>query len=195
MSNDRSIALHRQTFTQPLLNDLLRASSSNAARSRDQWDSLRRDRSDRMNTVESVVGGLRRSVSLLPPGNVFTRTSESSPLLVVARNGLPLPVAVDVDYTAGDGVDLNVPGRQTLPAKGSVTLQMTTDIPDPTARTSLTIWLSTPSDEQISQPVTLQVASVPGIGLLGTGAVALLVVGVGIVGRVVWNRRNRRPRR
>ncbi|MDN8578727.1 hypothetical protein [Corynebacterium bovis] len=195
MSNDRSIALHRQTFTQPLLNDLLRASSSNAARSRDRWDSLRRDRSDRMNTVESVVGGLRRSVSLLPPGNVFTRTSESSPLLVVARNGLPLPVAVDVDYTAGDGVDLNVPGRQTLPAKGSVTLQMTTDIPDPTARTSLTIWLSTPSDEQISQPVTLQVASVPGIGLLGTGAVALLVVGVGIVGRVVWNRRNRRPRR
>ena len=56
-----------------------------------------------MDVHSDTLRDLRSSVALIPPGNVYTRVSESSPLLIVAENGLPLPVEAKLQYDAPDG--------------------------------------------------------------------------------------------
>ena len=121
---------------------------------------------------------LRASVSLIPPGNVYTRSSQSSPLLIVAENSLPLPVEAHIKYEGPESASLNTPETLRVPAKGSITVSMTADLPTD-RRTDLRLWLATPDGATISQPVTIAVQtrggmlSVYGLG----GLVALLALG------------------
>jgi hypothetical protein len=189
MSDDPNIALTRTTYTRPIFDDLLRALSDTRRRVADESAATRSAEAGRMDRVGQLVHDLRTSVSLLPPGNVFARASDSSPLLVVARNGLPLPVKVRVDYSSAPGVALNTPGVQQIPAQGSVTLQMTTDIPDDLDVTDLTMQLSTPDDVQISDAVTVRVTSAHGVNAIVLAVAAAVVVALAGVATVVWRRR------
>ena len=120
---------------------------------------------------------LRSSVSLIPPGNVYTRVSESSPLLIVAENGLPLPVDAHLAYDAPDGATLNTQDSVHIPAKGSITVSMTADLPSDADRTSLRLWLATPSEHLISDPIDITVQTRAGIvSVYGAGIVAALVL-------------------
>ena len=94
MRNDPKIVLQREVFTRPLFADLVRSLSGYSMRVRSQWEEQRKGRVSEATRVADVTDKLHKSVTLVPPGNVFTRTSDSSPLIVVARNGLPLPVRV-----------------------------------------------------------------------------------------------------
>ncbi len=189
MSDDPNIALTRTTYTRPIFDDLLRALADTRRRVADESAATRSAEAGRMDRVGQLVHDLRTSVSLLPPGNVFARASDSSPLLVVARNGLPLPVKVRVDYSSAPGVALNTPGVQQIPAQGSVTLQMTTDIPDDLDVTDLTMQLSTPDDVQISDAVTVRVTSAHGVNAIVLAVAAAVVVALAGVATVVWRRR------
>lgn len=184
-----NIALTRRIYTQPMFDDLLRSLSNTGRRVHTEATEVREDSANRTSRVTSLAYELRNAVSLLPPGNVFTRTSDSSPLIVVARNGLPLPVTVRVNYDAAPGVTLNTPGVQQIPARGSVTLQMTSSIPKETEQADLTMYLSTPGDVRISEDVQIRVASVPG---LGRSAIAVIVGAVVLIAATTWTLRRRR---
>lgn len=189
MVDDSDVALTSQIFTRPMFDDLLRALSDNRRRSQADTVDTTRGATDRRDRVGGLTDSLRSSVSLLPPGNVFTRASDSSPLIVVARNGLPLPVRVRVGYEAEEGVVLNTPGTEQIPAQGSVTLQMTTDIPSSVGDTDLTMTLNTPDELRISEPVTVRLASGPGIGALAVVVGVAVVFGLFAVSRVTKRRR------
>ncbi|RAV33436.1 hypothetical protein [Corynebacterium heidelbergense] len=198
MRNDPNITLTREVFTRPLFIDLVRATSSYRSREKTAWSQSWDERGHRLDVVRDVTATLRHSVSLLPPSNVFTRTSAASPLLVVARNGLPLPVSATVGYRVRNGqpISLSVPAEQVVPARGSITLPVTTDAGSANHQTDLTLWLATPSGDQISESVEVRMRSAPGriLGLLAVGTVGLFAAAV--TGRVWWQRskRSERPR-
>lgn len=202
MQNDSAIALTREGFTSPLFSDLLRGLSTYRKRERDHVDVLREQLGTNLARVGQVTSQLRRSISLLPPGNVFTRTSDSSPLLVVARNGLPLPVTAKVGYSSDAHTDVTVhvdsTASPTIPAKGSITWSLTTDIADTSEQVNLSLWLATNSQEgkgdledgtRISDPVELRVQSVPGLSSRGVAIIAVLLLGIGAAGKMLWDRR------
>ena len=143
-----------------------------------------------------MIAALQRSVSLVPPGNVFTRTSDSSPLLVLARNGLPLPVPITLDYEVEDDkpLTLELPDdNQSIPAKGSITLSLNTSSESANAEESdanLTMWLNSQGGDRITEPVQLRMQSVPGVSPGLIIGVLMLLMGVGVAGRVLWNRRS-----
>ncbi|WKD62283.1 hypothetical protein CCICO_11460 [Corynebacterium ciconiae DSM 44920] len=157
MVRDANIALTPYGFSAPLRQDILRALS------RTERDTLRRhtaatERADRIiKGNRAMLMELRDAVALLPPGNVYTRTSSSSPLLIVARNGLPLPVDSHIGYSAPHKVKLELPEQLRIPAKGSITTELTARIPEDDQRTDLELFLLTPTDTLISNPVDISV--------------------------------------
>lgn len=198
MHNDPTIALTRESFTRPLYGDLTRATSSYRLRVRSAWAESRGNVNRRLDEVNQIFSALRRSVTLVPPGNVFTRTSDSSPLLVLARNGLPLPVPITVDYSTESDQPLDLKLQEdnaAIPAKGSITVSLNTVDNAADASTNLKLWLASPDGTPITDPVDLRVQSVPGVSAGAAISVAILLVGIGIAGKIFWNRRPARLRR
>lgn len=157
MANDDAIAQTRYGFTSPLLRDVLAAMSSTWRRAMGSFNAAVDRTSHRLDGCREVLQSLRSSVELIPPGNVYTRSSESSPLLIVARNGLPLPAHTGIKYATGGRAELNSPDPLLIPARGSITVEMTADVPKSDRQTQLTLWLSTVDGAQISEPVEITV--------------------------------------
>mgnify|MGYP002722875873 CR=1 FL=1 len=177
MVNDPGIAMTRYDFTLPLRRDLLIALSDTGRTSLRGFQPAVEHSRVRLEKNADMLRELRASVSLIPPGNVYTRVSESSPLLIVAENGLPLPVDAHLAYDAPDGATLNTQDSVHIPAKGSITVSMTADLPSEADRTSLRLWLATPSEHLISDPIDITVQTRAGIvSVYGAGIVAALVL-------------------
>ncbi|ALC07130.1 hypothetical protein CDES_14025 [Corynebacterium deserti GIMN1.010] len=187
MANDPSIVLTRYNFTAPLRHDLLRAMSINDRRSLGRHTDATSEADSILNDNRDALQGLRSSVALLPPGNVYTRTSESSPLIIVAQNGLPLPAETQIVYTGNQDAHINTPGVVRIPAQGSITLQMTADLPDESLRTDLTLWLASPDGATISEPVQISVQPRPNL----TSTIITVVVGIVAVGGLLVLRKRR----
>lgn len=154
---DPSIALTRYGFTLPLRRDILAAFSPPARRSLGGYDDAAKHTAEWLSRSRATLGELRSAVTLIPPGNVYTRTSASSPLLIVAQNGMPLPVDTAIRYVAPEGVRLNVPDELRIPARGSVTVQMTADLPQDARDTHLQLYLAGTQGSAISRPVDIAV--------------------------------------
>lgn len=154
---DPSIALTRYGFTLPLRRDILAAFSPAGRRSLTGYDAAAKHTAEWLSRSRATLGELRSAVTLIPPGNVYTRTSPSSPLLIVAQNGMPLPVDTSIRYVAPDGVRLNVPNELRIPARGSVTVQMTADLPHNARDTHLQLYLAGHQGSAISRPVDIAV--------------------------------------
>lgn len=189
MVEDENLALTPQIFTRPMFDDILRSVSTTRRHAQSEHRATVRASEQRRETVQALESTLRSSVSLLPPGSVFTRTSDGAPLIIVARNGLPLPVRVRVDYESDSDVTLDTPGVERIPAQGSVTLQMTATTGSGNRNTDLTMTLKTPDDQQISDPVTVRLASGPGGMALAVVVGVMLVFGLFAVSRVTKRRR------
>ncbi|MBV7302311.1 hypothetical protein [Corynebacterium sp. TAE3-ERU2] len=197
MVRDPNIVLTPYGFSAPLRQGILRALS------RTERDSLRRHTAATERANRGITGNramlmeLRDGVALLPPGNVYTRTSSSSPLLIVARNGLPLPVDSHIGYSAPENVKLELPAQLRIPAKGSITTELTAMIPDEDQRTDLELFLLTPTDTLISNPVDISVQT-RGTTINRWLAGVLLVMLVGLIALRAKKRRRarsaRRPR-
>lgn len=177
---DPSIALTRYGFTLPLRRDILNAFSPTGRRTRAGYREAVTATSYRLSGSRATLGDLREAVSLIPPGNVYTRTSASSPLLIVAQNGMPLPVDAAIRYSATDGSRLNVPDDLRIPARGSVTVQMTADLPADARSANLQLYLAGPHGNAISRPVdisvrTPQIALRSGTLLASGGAIVALL--------------------
>ena len=157
MVPDSSIALTRYGFTLPLRRDLLQALSIGQRRSMSRYSDAVQATSERLGASRAALGDLRSAVDLIPPGNVYTRTSNSSPLLIVARNGLPLPVETSINFSGPADARLHVPDVLRIPARGSVTVQMTADLPETSRSTDLNLYLASTNGQPISQPVDIAV--------------------------------------
>ena len=179
MVDDPDIALTRYEFVLPLRRDLLAALSLTNRDSLGSNAEAQRRFTHTMDAHSDTLRDLRSSVALIPPGNVYTRVSESSPLLIVAENGLPLPVEAKLQYDAPDGARLNTPKSVRIPAKGSITVSMTADMPKDADRTDIGLWLATPEKQTISEPINIAVqtragiVSVYGVGIAGALALVL----------------------
>lgn len=192
MVNDPVINLTRYDFTLPLRRDVLVAlsgtSRSSLATNRDAVEAT----NGRLDANRRTLQELRGSVALFPPGNVYTRASESSPLLIVAGNGLPLPVDAELAYTGPEGTVLTAHGPVHIPAHGSITVQLTADLPEDEDQSQLSLWLATRDGSPISTPVEITVQTRAGI--VGTYGIALLVVvglSLALLFRVGRHRRRR----
>lgn len=181
MSNDPQVALTRNGFTRPLRRDALRALSGTGRRNaRTFMDHVARG-SATLDGMGTMLQQLRDSVALVTPGGVYTRATELSPVVILGRNGLPLPVPADVRVQVGDsGEPTSHPAL--LPAKGSLTLQITPDEPpaatDGDGRNILHMWLETAAGQRISQPVEIVVRTGPSTRtLLWAAGVLTLMVG------------------
>ncbi|AKK07365.1 hypothetical protein CMUST_15380 [Corynebacterium mustelae] len=197
MMTDPAIALTPYGFTAPLRHDVLRAFTHNDRAAIATYDAHVADAKSLLNNNYQVLTELRTSVTLLPPGNVYTRISDSSPLLIVAQNGLPLPVDARIRYNGPRGAHINVPENLFIPAKGSITVHMTADLPTNSAdhRTDLSLWLAANDDSQFSEPVTIGVQTRSGIiGASGLVVVALIGLVTALFGRIAYRRiRHQRP--
>lgn len=174
MVPDPAIALTRYGFTLPLRRDMLTALTTNGRRALSLYDDTTRATGERLAASRSALNELRDSVTLIPPGNVYTRASSSSPLLIVAQNGMPLPVRTEIRYFGPDDARLNVPGALKIPARGSVTVQMTADLPESNRGTELQLYLAGASGQPISTPVDIAVRTA-GVELRGWAVAAALV--------------------
>lgn len=180
MVPDPAIALTRYGFTLPLRRDLLEALSINGRRAMSSYSGAVESTSDRLGGSRAALSELRAAVDLIPPGNVYTRTSPSSPLLIVAQNGLPLPVETAINFSGPAGARLNAPGVLRIPARGSVTVQMTADLPDSARGTDLKLYLAGANGQPISQPVDIAVRTTRFTvnGWIAAGALGLAGLGV-----------------
>lgn len=195
MSNDPNVALTRYEFTQPLRRNLLRVFSLPEARNQ-QLHGRQQRRSDELSEQAlNMTRRLRNSVTLVAPGGVYTRASQLSPIVVLARNGLPLPVPAFVRVGIETAVETEK-YEASIPAKGSVTVQFSpktvddaeamrsTDAPDEKSPPShaegshsLLLWLESPNGTAISQSVSVSIRSGSSVKVLLVTAIVIVTVG------------------
>lgn len=190
--NDPAIALTPYGFTAPLRRDMLRAFTRNERGTIDTYDAHVEAVKAQLNNNYEVLSELRKSVTLLPPGNVYTRISSSSPLPIVAQNGLPLPVDAQIHYAGPADARLVVPETIIIPAKGSITINMTADLPkeNTDTRTDLSLWLTTSNDAPFSEPVTIGVRTRSGITSgYGVATILLIVLTLALATRIYIRKR------
>lgn len=199
MSNSRQIALTREQFTRPILADLARATSNYGTRNPAEQGEASQRSADRVAGAANTADTLRNSVTLLPPGNVFTRTSEAAPLIVAAQNGLPLPVPAKIRYRdtldeyAGHPAEILESDAQMIPARGSLTVSI--DLGAANRRSDLDLWLASPNNKRISDSVQVSVHSSPNIPLDKMILLLTIIAGAGIGGKLLLDRKRRRTRR
>lgn len=181
MANDPQVALTRYGFTQPLRRDVLRALGGTGRRNADSHMSHAESAAATMAGMGEMLQQLRDSVTLVAPGGVYTRATDMSPVVIVGRNGLPLPVPAYARVRVGDSERA---GRHEalLPAKGSLTLQVTPENPGPDVdrdrQNQLHLWLETPDGQRISAPVEIVARTGPSTRTLIIASVTLtLAVG------------------
>lgn len=198
MHNSSQIALRREEFTRPMMADLARATTAYGTRNPATQAQASERAAARVKGAAATADVLRNSVTLLPPGNVFTRTSESAPLIVVAQNGLPLPVPAKIRYRdtreeqAGQPAEILESDSQTIPARGSLTVPI--DLGSTDRRSDLDLWLASPNDKRISDSVQVSVHSSPNVPLDKLIIVLALVGAAGLGGKVLLDRNRRRKR-
>lgn len=186
MANDPQVALTRHGFTQPLRHDVLRALTGTGRRNAATHVSRAGRAAETMAGMGTMLQELRDSVTLVAPGGVYTRATDMSPVVIVGRNGLPLPVPAYARVRVGDS---ETAGRHEalLPAKGSLTLQVTPEDPDPSVdrerQNQLHLWLETADGQQISAPVEIVARTGPSTRTLLIASVALTLA---VAGFALW---------
>lgn len=180
LTNDPTIALTRYTFSNPLRQELLRSLGASGRQSLSTYQASVDLTTDHLRQNRERLLALGRAVSLIPPGGVYTRTSDSSPLMVVAENRLPLPVDAVVQYTAAEDITIHTPEKVRIPASGSITVQLTPEIPREHDQTHVQLWLSTLDGAAISTPVDLTVQD--RAGMFSTSGLTLIaVIGLSLI--------------
>jgi hypothetical protein len=144
-------------FLTPLRDDLLRVLTLSDRRSGDsaQPDTYAQRRLDQTKrTMDRLYG----SVTVLPPGGVYTLASEQSPLLLVARNDLPVAIRIRFRIEAPAETKITDPGEETLPPTGSRSFQIPTEVSD-SRNLVIPISLTTPDGIALGNPTSVSVRS------------------------------------
>ncbi|MGU3436285.1 DUF6049 family protein [Actinomycetes bacterium M1A6_2h] len=189
--DDPQNALTPARFTNPMREDLLRAMSTS-----DRRGALRTDAETaaaiRVGNVRTEVDGLLASVSIIAPGGVFTLASEQSPLLLVARNDLPIGITVRLAVDAPPAMEVDDIGPTLLPPRGSRSLQVPARVSD-SEKMVVQLGLTTADGTVLGEPATVNVRSNAygrALAIITAGAGVLLLL---LAGRRLWHRFRGQP--
>ncbi len=174
-------------YTSPLREDAVRA--LRWAPSRAAFDG---DASIRLSAARASMTAQLQSVRFLTPGGAYTLASDKSPLLIVARNDLPLPIRTVIDWSAPEGVTIDASEVQELPARGTRQIELPTTV-DYSRQISVQLTLRSSSNMPLGDPISVSVHSnAYGKSLfwITVGAGILLVL---LAGRRLWRRFRGRP--
>ncbi|MRH86314.1 hypothetical protein GFY24_02335 [Nocardia sp. SYP-A9097] len=172
-------------FLTPLRDDLIRVLTMSDRRGAPALADTTAQR--RVDQTTRTVDELFHSVTVLPPGGVYTLASEQSPLLLVARNDLPVAVRIKFRIDAPAETNITDIGEQVLPAKGTRSFQIPTEVSD-SRNLAIPIALTTPDGVPLGNAVSVSVRSnaygrVLAIITASVGALLLL-----LVARRLWHR-------
>lgn len=187
---DPQSALTPRLFTAPLREDLLRTIGT-ADRSVDSVAASNSAR-DRMDVSEQGLDAVFSSVTVLAPGGVYTLASEQSPLLLVARNDLPVGVNVRLKVDAPPEMRVSDVGSMALPARGSRTITVPAEVDD-SRNLSVDFSLTTLDGQQLGEPSTVSVRSNAygqALAIITACAGVLLLL---LAGRRLWHRFKGQP--
>ena len=154
---DPQSELTPRLFGAPLREDLLRAMSLSGRRD-DGRSAAEAAAQARLSQSRQSVDAMFRSVTVLSPGGVYTLASEQSPLLLVARNDLPVGIRVRLRIDAPPEMKITDIGEQQLPPRGSRPLQVPAEVSD-TRNLFVDVALTTPGGHDLGEPTTVSVRS------------------------------------
>nr|WP_296776770.1 glycoprotein [Rhodococcus sp. (in: high G+C Gram-positive bacteria)] len=187
---DPQSALTPRLYTAPLREDLLR-SLGTAERSSDPAAATNAARA-RMDSAEQGLNTIFQSVTVLAPGGIYTLASEQSPLLLVARNDLPVGVNVRLKVDAPAEMTIDDVGATALPARGSRTITVPTQVDD-SRNLSVDFSLTTLDGQQLGEATAVSVRSNAygqALAIITACAGVLLLV---LAGRRLWHRFRGQP--
>ncbi|WP_280396613.1 DUF6049 family protein [Nocardia carnea] len=141
----------------------------------------------RIEKATAAVDEIYRSVTVLPPGGVYTLASESSPLLLVARNDLPISMRIRFRIDAPPETKITDIGEQLLPPRGTRSFQIPTEVSD-SRNLVVPISLSTPEGVPLGHATSISVRSNAYgqiLAIITACAAALLFL---LAGRRLWRR-------
>lgn len=141
----------------------------------------------RLEKTTAAVDEIYRSVTVLPPGGVYTLASESSPLLLVARNDLPISMRIRFRIDAPPETKITDIGEQLLPPRGTRSFQIPTEVSD-SRNLVVPISLSTPEGIPLGHATSISVRSNAYgqiLAIITASAAALLFL---LAGRRLWRR-------
>lgn len=175
-----------RAYLNPLRDDLVRALSLSDRRggSTGQAEIFAQRRIDK---ATAAVDDIYRAVTVLPPGGVYTLASESSPLLLVARNDLPISVRIRFRIDAPPETKITDIGEQLLPPRGTRSFQIPTEVSD-SRNLVVPISLSTPEGVPLGHATSISVRSNAYgqiLAIITACAAALLFL---LAGRRLWRR-------
>ncbi len=187
---DPQSALTPRFYTAPLREDLVRAigSADRAGNSATALAAAQR----RVDALEAGLKVIFDSVTVLAPGGIYTLASEESPLLLVARNDLPVGVNVRLDVDAPPEMTITDVGAIPLPARGSRTITVPTQVAD-SRNLSVDFSLTTLDGQRLGEPSTVSVRSNAygqALAIITASAGILLLV---LAGRRLWHRFKGQP--
>lgn len=202
LSNDTPGPPTPDQFVAPLWEDLVRAlagpnradtgGADPAGADTDAGDAVTSANRRRIDAVDAELTRIVDSVSVVAPGGVFTLASEQSPMLLVARNDLPVPIVVALRFDAPDGVTVGDIGLQQLPARGSRSLQVPVRLAD-SRSLPVEVALTTPTGTALGDASTVTVRS----SNYGTAFTVITVIAGAVllllVGRRLWHRFRGKP--
>lgn len=144
-----------QSYLAPLREDALRAVATPQSQTLEQTRALR---SLRIGAVTATLDRMKQSVALLDPGGRYTLASERSPLLLIVRNDLALPVRVRMDIQAPDALNVGDVGVQEIPPMGTRQIQIPTRA-STSERATVEISMLTSTGIPLSEPISLSIYS------------------------------------
>lgn len=178
-------------FMGPLRDDLLRVLTLSDRRGRETTQAeVFAQR--RINQVTDALDEIYRSVTVLPPGGVYTLASEQSPLLLVARNDLPVPVRIRFRIDAPAETKITDIGEQQLPPRGTRSFQIPTEASD-SRKLVIPISLTTPDGVALGNATSVSVRSNAygqTLAVITACAAILLLL---LAGRRLWRRFHGQP--
>lgn len=154
---DPQAQLTPQRFLAPLREDLLRSMSLAGRRGPDPG-AAEHAAYTRSTAVNDAVDRMFEGVTVLSPGGVYTLTSEQSPLVLVARNDLPVGITVRLHVDAPPEMEITDIGPTQLPPRGSRTLTVPTQISD-SRKLGVEFALTTESGLSLGTPTSVTVRS------------------------------------
>ncbi|MDI9917849.1 glycoprotein [Rhodococcus sp. IEGM 1379] len=192
--DDPGLPLTPRRFTAPLREDLLRAMSSANRRdaSATAVRNAERAASIRAANVTGTVDNLYRAVTVVSPGGVYTLASGQAPLLLVARNELPIAINVNLRVDAPPEMKISDIGPKQLPPRGSRQLTVPAEMND-SRKLVVNFSLTTTDGLQLGVPTSVTVRS----NAYGRPLAALTATAGGLLlflaGRRLWHRFRGQP--
>ncbi|MFV8309043.1 DUF6049 family protein [Mycobacteroides chelonae] len=175
-------------YTDPLRQDALRAVSQSVPP-----DARDDTAQERLSAIRRTVGDLFNAVTVVNPGGSYTLATEHSPLPLVLRNELPVPIRVALRVETPAGMSATDVGVQEIPP-GFLPVKVPVEV-NVSQRMAVDVTLHTPDGLPLGDPVRLSVHSNAygkPLFFITIGAATVLFA---LTGRRLWHRFRGQPDR